>query len=203
MDLDQATNSLAKFGTSDAPVAEPIGKQKPFEVLAPKDQTIPLVFASPHSGRSYPPDFVKASRLTPIMLRRSEDSFVDELFAEAPTFGAPLLRANFPRAYVDPNREAYELDPSMFEDQLPEFVNTNSIKVLAGLGTVARVVTNGEEIYKEKLQFAEIKSRVKSSYFPYHAALRELIKKTRIRFGICILIDCHSMPSIGGPMDND
>ena len=193
MELDQTTNLLAKIGNSDAPVAEPICKQKPFEVIAPKDQTIPLVFASPHSGRAYPADFVEASRLTPIMLRRSEDSFVDELFSEAPTFGAPLLKANFPRAYVDPNREAYELDPTMFEDQLPDFVNTNSIKVSAGLGTVAKVVTNGEEIYKEKLQFAEIKSRVESSYFPYHAALRKLINATRARFGICIFIDPLSL----------
>ena len=201
--MDQLTNPLEKLKTSEVPVVERGAKQKAFEILYPKDQKIPLVFASPHSGRSYPTEFVEASKLTPTMLRRSEDSFVDELFSEAPNFGAPLLKAIFPRAYVDPNREAYELDPTMFEDQLPDYVNTNSVKVSAGLGTVAKVVTNGEEIYRKKLRFAEIKSRVESSYFPYHAALRELIEATRTRFGICILIDCHSMPSIGGPMDND
>ena len=175
----------------------------PFEVLYPNNQTIPLVFASPHSGRDYPTDFVRASRLNPLMLRRSEDSFVDDLFSNAPALGAPLLRAHFPRAYLDPNREAFELDPNMFDDQLPEYVNTNSVKVSAGLGTVARVVANGEEIYGYKLKFKEAKRRVEKSYFPYHEALKRLIEYTKFRFGICLLIDCHSMPSIGGPMDND
>ena len=138
-----------------------------------------------------------------MMLRRSEDSFVDDLFSNAPVFGAPLLKAHFPRAYVDPNREAFELDPTMFDDPLPNYVNTNSIKVSAGLGTVARVVTNGEEIYGCKLKFVEAKRRVENSYFPYHRALKRLIEDTKSRFGICLLIDCHSMPSIGGPMETN
>ena len=91
----------------------------------------------------------------------------------------------------------------MFEDQLPDYVNTDSVKISAGLGTVARVVINGENIYRKKLKFSEIKRRVESSYFPYHQALQRLIENTRIKFGFCILIDCHSMPSIGGPMDDD
>ena len=137
------------------------------------------------------------------MLRRSEDSFIDELFSKAPNYGAPLLKATFPRAYVDPNREPFELDPTMFEDQLPDYVNTDSVKISAGLGTVARVVINGENIYRKKLKFSEIKRRVESFYFPYHQALQRLIENTRIKFGFCILIDCHSMPSIDGPMDDD
>jgi N-formylglutamate amidohydrolase len=91
----------------------------------------------------------------------------------------------------------------MFEDQLPDYVNTDSVKISAGLGTVARVVINGENIYRKKLKFSEIKRRVESFYFPYHQALQRLIENTRIKFGFCILIDCHSMPSIGGPMDGD
>lgn len=176
---------------------------EPFEILSPAEQTIPFVFASPHSGSNYPAEFQAASRLDPLTLRRSEDSFVDELFTAAAEKGAPLLRACFPRAYVDPNREAYELDPAMFDDVLPGYVNTTSVRVNAGLGTVARVVTNGEEIYARKLKFVEALRRIEDAYKPYHAALQHLIETTRDKFGVCFLIDCHSMPSVGGPMDDD
>ncbi len=137
------------------------------------------------------------------MLRRSEDAFVDELFEAAPRHGAPLLRALFPRAYVDPNREPFELDPAMFDSPVPSFVNTASPRAAAGLGTIARVVTNGEEIYTDKLAFAEGESRIDAFYRPYHRALSALIAETKANFGHCILIDCHSMPSVGGPMDRD
>ncbi len=176
---------------------------EPIEILAPEEQRIPYVFSSPHSGRDYPKSFVAQSRLDALTLRRSEDSFVDELFSAAPHFGAPLLKANFPRAYVDPNREAFELDPEMFDDELPDYVNTSSVRVSAGLGTVARVVSNGEEIYDGKLLFDEAKRRVEGTYVPYHNALKQLITNTKVKFGACILVDCHSMPSIGGPMDDD
>jgi N-formylglutamate amidohydrolase len=175
----------------------------PYEILAPARQTVPLVFASPHSGDVYPPDFVARSRLDLRTLRRSEDSYVDALFAAAPGCGAPLIRALFPRAYVDPNREPYELDPAMFDGPLPAFVNTNSSRVAAGLGTVARVVANGETIYRGKLSFAEAEQRIANCYRPYHAALSELVDATLSRFGCAMLIDCHSMPSVGGPMERD
>ena len=201
--MDQLANSFTDLETSDHQTVETHNNQSTFQILYPDEQTIPFIFASPHSGRLYPTAFIEASRLTPVTLRRSEDSFVDELFAKAPNYGAPLLKARFPRAYIDPNREPFELDPTMFEDQLPDYVNTNSVKVSAGLGTVARVVTNGENIYRKKLKFSEIKRRIENYYFPYHQALQRLIENTRIKFGFCILIDCHSMPSIGGPMDDD
>ena len=175
----------------------------PFDVLEPARQTVPLVFASPHSGRAYPEAFLAASKLDPVTLRRSEDAFLDELYAAAPHHGAPLLRAHFPRAYVDPNREPFELDPAMFEDRLPAHCNTTSPRVSAGLGTLARVVTSGEEIYRHKLRFADALGRVRRYYEPYHAALARLVADTRRQFGVCILIDCHSMPSVGGPMDQD
>ncbi len=175
----------------------------PYEILAPARQTAPLVFASPHSGDIYPTDFVARSRLDLRTLRRSEDSYVDELFAAAPACGAPLIRALFPRAYVDPNREPYELDPAMFDGPLPVFVNSNSSRVAAGLGTVARVVANGEAIYRGKLSFAEAEQRIANCYRPYHGALSELVGATVTRFGCAMLIDCHSMPSVGGPMERD
>ncbi|MDA8231553.1 MAG: N-formylglutamate amidohydrolase [Magnetospirillum sp.] len=174
-----------------------------FVVYAPAEQTAPLVFASPHSGRDYPPDFVAASRLDPASLRRSEDSFVDELFACAPVFGAPLIAAQFPRAFCDPNREPYELDPRMFAGPLPVQANTRSPRVAAGLGTIARVVATGAEIYGGKLPVAEIERRVGRYYRPYHDRLRQLVDATCERFGRSLLVDCHSMPSVGGPMDRD
>lgn len=172
-------------------------------VAHPVEQTVPLVFASPHSGQSYPPEFTRMSRLEPLLLRRSEDAFVDLIFGAAPDFGAPLLRAHFPRVYVDPNREPFELDPSMFDGRLPDYVNGRSPRVAAGLGTIARVVANGEEVYRGKLSFAEARARIEAHYFPYHRTLQELLDATHRRFGCCLLIDCHSMPSVGGPMDAD
>jgi len=173
------------------------------EILAPAEQRVPLVFSSPHSGRDYPAAFLAASKLDALAIRRSEDSFVDELFGHIPQLGAPLLRALFPRAFVDPNREPYELDPAMFTTPLPAFVNRRSPRVAAGLGTIARVVANGSEIYSGKLDFDEANERIERCYRPYHDALEDLIAHTRTMFGTCVLIDCHSMPSIGGPMEND
>ena len=114
--MDQLANSFTDLETLDHQTVETHNNQSTFQILYPDEQTIPFIFASPHSGRRYPTAFIKASRLTPVTLRRSEDSFVDELFSKAPNYGAPLLKAIFPRAYVDPNREPFELDPIMFEE---------------------------------------------------------------------------------------
>jgi N-formylglutamate amidohydrolase len=165
------------------------------EVLAADRQTTPLVLASPHSGTNYPADLLAASRLDPLSLRRSEDSYVDEIFGDAPELGSPLIKARFARAYLDPNREPFELDPAMFEDALPDFVNRHSPRVRVGLGTIARVVASGEEIYARKLRFAEAVQRIERLYRPYHRALAQLVEATRSRFGFYLLLDCHSMPS--------
>jgi N-formylglutamate amidohydrolase len=167
----------------------------PVSVLAPACQAVPVVLASPHSGRCYPAEFLAAARLDSLAIRRSEDGFVDELFADAPGLGIPLLAANFPRAYCDVNREAWELDPAMFEDSLPHYVNAASARVGAGLGTIARIVASGETIYRRKLRFAEAEARVQACWHPFHAALRGLIEETVARFDACLLVDCHSMPA--------
>jgi N-formylglutamate amidohydrolase len=169
--------------------------EPPFDIVAPGTQTLPVVLASPHSGVDYPPEFLAASRLDPHALRRSEDSYVDEIFEAASGLGAPLLRARFARAYLDANREAWELDPAMFEDVLPEYVNTRSPRVLAGLGTIARIVASGEDIYAGKLRWSEAMGRIERLHQPYHRALAQLTQATRDRFGYFILLDCHSMPS--------
>lgn len=176
------------------PGAVALAPQPPYVLRRPPAQTAPLVFASAHSGRCYDAEFIAAVRLDPISLRRSEDSFVDDLFAAAPDHGAPLLAATFPRAYCDPNREPWELDPAMFEEALPAWVNTTSARVGAGLGTIARVVASGESIYRGKLRFAEAEGRVRGLWQPFHDALHLLVEETRLRFGGCLLIDCHSMP---------
>src|SRR4051794_40917307 len=176
-------------------ISEPRAHATPYHVSQPEQQTAPLVFASPHSGRDYPPNFLDAARLDATALRRSEDCFVDELFAGATLAGAPLLAATFARAYCDPNREAWELDPAMFADALPAWVNTTSARVGAGLGTLARVVASGEAIYRRKLSFEEAAFRVHAYWQPYHEALNRVLEATRARFGACLLIDCHSMPA--------
>lgn len=170
--------------------------EPPFEVTAPADQTLPFVFNSPHSGNAYPAPFLSASRLDARRIRLSEDVHVDRLFADVVALGAPLLRAHFPRAYVDVNREPYELDPKMFCGRLPSYANVRSIRVAGGLGTIARVVAEQEEIYGRPIPVEEALERIETIYKPYHAALRRVLAQTHVRFGAAVLVDCHSMPSV-------
>jgi len=176
----------------------PDSEGKAFTLTRPARHLVPLVFVSAHSGRDYSPDFLAATRLDATALRKSEDAFVEELFAAAPDLGAPLLAARFPRAWCDANREAWELDPGMFDEPLPDWVNSASPRVGAGLGTIARVVANGEAIYRHRLSFREAELRVRLSWEPFHAALAALVSETRVRFGACLVVDCHSMPTPPG-----
>ena len=170
------------------------------QVTMPAHPITPILVASPHSGRTYGPDFIASSRLPFEALRRSEDSFVDELFAGAAQAGIPLLQAHFPRVFCDVNREAWELDPAMFADPLPSWCNTRSARVSAGFGTIARLVSSGEPIYRHRLAFAEAEQRIRTCWQPYHHALGGLIESTRTARGACLLLDAHSMPSqIEGP----
>ena len=167
----------------------------PFEVARPSAQTAPFVFCSPHSGRVYPAHFIAQSRLDPLTLRRSEDCYVDELFQAVPALGAPLIAARFPRAFLDLNREPYELDPALINGPLPDYANAHSVRVTGGLGTIARIVADGEEIYREPLSLDVALARIHALYMPFHEALATLLEETRARFGYALLIDCHSMPS--------
>jgi N-formylglutamate amidohydrolase len=167
----------------------------PYSLLRPEEQTAPVVLCSPHSGRVYPKAFLEASRLDAQTLRKSEDCFVDELFAPVVQLGAPLIAARFPRAYLDVNREPYELDPELFTGRLPDFANTQSARVVGGLGTIARIVADTEEIYRERLPVGVAFERIERLYRPFHSALADLLETTRKRFGIAVLVDCHSMPS--------
>ena len=168
---------------------------RPFRLVRPAAQTVPFIFASPHSGRHYPASLTKASRLDPLTLRRSEDAFVDELFAEAPGLGAPLLAAEFPRAFLDVNRGQGEIDAGMFAAPVRVAVDLPSARVAAGLGVIPRIVRDGADIYRGKLDPEEARQRLEKLYQPYHQALEMLVSETQARFGVAVVVDCHSMPS--------
>jgi N-formylglutamate amidohydrolase len=154
-----------------------------------------LVFASPHSGRIYPSGLMAASGLDAATLRQSEDAHVDELISGAPALGVTVIAAGLARAWIDVNREPWELDPGMFEDELPSYARGRTARVAAGLGSIARIVSDGQEIYHRKLTFAEALERVEAVHGPYHAALAELVASARQAHGAAVLIDWHSMPS--------
>lgn len=170
----------------------------PYSVVTPVVQRAPFVVSSPHSGRIYPTHFLERSRLDAHSLRKSEDCYVDELFGGVAGFGVPLIAARFPRAYLDVNREPYELDPELFKDPIPAYANSQSVRVGGGLGTIARIVADGEEIYSERLALEAALERIRRLYFPFHNALSGLLDATVAKFGLAVLIDCHSMPSASG-----
>ncbi|MFZ7092155.1 N-formylglutamate amidohydrolase [Primorskyibacter sp. 2E233] len=162
-----------------------------FLLNEPDVTTSCVVFASPHSGREYSWDFLSSSVLDEHVIRSSEDAYVDRLFDCAPQFGAPLLRAGAPRAYVDLNRALDELDPALIEGVRRGGHNP---RVASGLGVVPRVVAGGRAIYRGKLPKAEADRRLQQIWKPYHARLQGLLDFAHDSFGEAILIDCHSMP---------
>lgn len=162
-----------------------------FKLIRPARQQTSVVFASPHSGQYYPESFQQAAVLDALTLRSSEDAFVGDLFASAPAHGAPLLLARYPRAYVDLNRAATELDPAVIAGLRR---GGTSPRVASGLGVIPRVVANGRCIYRGKITMAEAQSRLATVWRPFHGQLSELVSDTHRAFGEAILIDCHSMP---------
>ena len=188
-----------------SPAASPPRELDPaHEVIWPEHWRAPLIASSPHSGAIYPEQFIRMTKLEPLALRRSEDAYMDQLLQPALQHsGAPMLRALFPRAYLDVNREPYELDPRMFETALPSHVNTRSIRVAGGLGTIARVVADGQEIYHSRLPVAEAMMRIETFYLPYHDCLRKLLEQSLESFGHALLLDCHSMPSGAIPAETN
>lgn len=155
---------------------------------------MPLVLSSPHSGRLYPPCLMDAVDIPFAELRRLEDGCVDRLFAAAPGLGAPFLKARFARAYVDPNRDAFEFDQHLFGRTLPAHVRVGSVKARAGLGVIPSRLA-GRHIYRRRLSYEEAERRIELAYHPYHRELQRLIERPLADFGAVLLIDCHSMPS--------
>jgi N-formylglutamate amidohydrolase len=169
--------------------------EPPFFLIEPLRRTSPLIFASPHSGRRYPAELLADTRVSLISLRRSEDAYVDELFAGAAAYGAPVLSAAIARSFVDLNRDPAELDPEMFVERPPHSAHASSARVQAGLGAIPRVSGDGQSIYRRKLSLHEAERRIAAVHRPYHALLRNLVEETKEMFGCAVLIDCHSMPS--------
>jgi len=163
----------------------------PFVLLMPEVRNTATVFASPHSGRSYPWSFIRSSQLDEQSIRSSEDAFVEQLFAAAPDFGAPLLSTDIPRAYVDLNRAADELDPALISGARQTGHNP---RISSGLGVIPRVVANGREIRTGKMTMVEAHQRLDRYYFPYHDKLADLLNQSHSMFGFAVLLDCHSMP---------
>lgn len=188
--LVRAPDAAASAAGEAQTAAEP-----PYVLIEPLRRSAPLIFASPHSGRRYPADLMAQTRIGLISLRRSEDAYVDELFAEAAAHGASVLSATVARVYIDLNRDAIELDPDMFEDRLPAAATAATPRVQAGLGAIPRISGDGQAIYRRKLSLSEIERRMSAVYRPYHAALARLVEQTRQSFGCTVLVDCHSMPS--------
>jgi N-formylglutamate deformylase len=174
---------------------------QPLRIDRPSRQTVPFVFASPHSGSFYPEGFIARSRLSSLALRRSEDAFVDELFSGAVGLGAPMISARFPRAFLDVNRAPDEIDPGMFDGPLSVAFDAPSSRVSAGLGVIPRIVRDGAEIYRGRLRAHEAEERLRYLHRPYHAALSDLVSQTLTLFGRAVVIDCHSMPSAAAVPD--
>lgn len=162
-----------------------------FQLSLPKARTTSVVFASPHSGRHYPRSFLRDAVLDASQIRSSEDAFVDLLFENAPDYGAPLLTAHAPRAFLDLNRGPDELDAALIEGVRRAAHNP---RIASGLGVIPRVVSNGRQIYRGKLPLAEAHRRIAQYWRPYHDQLQTLLDESVNAFDEAILIDCHSMP---------
>lgn len=158
----------------------------------PRRLTSAVVFSSPHSGRDYPPAFLRASALDDRALRSSEDAFVEDLFGAAPDFGAPLIAASAPRAFVDLNRSIDDLDPAVIRGIGRGRPNA---RVASGLGVIPRVVAEGRAILSGKIALSEAQQRLDTYYTPYHTRLEQLLQQSQAAFGEVLLVDCHSMPS--------
>jgi N-formylglutamate deformylase len=199
MAVDQDSDRQSDARVCDVALADLYAR--PYMVQLPAERLAPFIFASPHSGRIYPESFLRLTRLSGVSLRRSEDAYVDRLFGEVVALGAPLIAARFPRAYLDVNRAPGELDTAMFEAPLKLPVEQPNSRVSAGLGVIPRVVRDGAEIYRGKLEPKEAEERLSRLHRRYHAALASLVRETRARFGAAVVIDCHSMPSAAGTPD--
>ncbi|MDG4649403.1 N-formylglutamate amidohydrolase [Roseibacterium sp. SDUM158017] len=162
-----------------------------YTLVSPPETTASVVVASPHSGRHYPRSFLRQSMLDERSIRSSEDAFMDMLVEAAPRLGAPLLAAEFPRAYIDLNRSPDELDPGVI-DGVGRVAQTPRIS--SGLGVIPRVVANGRAIYRGKLSREEAGERIAQVWHPYHDQLDTLMRDAHGRFGEATVLDFHSMP---------
>ena len=189
--------------SDDMRIVEDFVGEAAFELVWPGRVAAPLLLDSPHSGRAFPRAFLAASRLDRVAIRRSEDAFVEQLCLTAAAGRLPVQHAHFPRAWLDVNREALELDPRMFVGPVPVGSNTRSTRVAGGLGTIPRIVSERDDIYRGPIPIQEALDRIAIAHIPYHASLEAAMTRLHRDFGLAVLIDCHSMPSSqrGGSAD--
>lgn len=170
-------------------------KLKIFDEYNTKDFAYPIVLSSPHSGSDFPPEFLQNSCRSESELRSSEDSFVNELIVDASNAGIPMISMNIPRTFVDVNRDKIEIDDTMYFDKAPSVDTIGSRRCRVGLGVIHRIVAQNKPIYDGLISYTEAQERIKFVYEPYHKRLKQLIDKCQKKFGFCLLVDCHSMPS--------
>lgn len=169
---------------------------KIFEEFNVKEPQFPIVLSSPHSGNLFPPEFLENSALSEKELRSSEDCFVTEIIKQASDAGIPLISMNIPRTFVDANRDKIEIDDKMFFDAPQSSTNAGSRRCRVGLGVIHRIVYPNKNIYDGLLSYQEGMERIKYVYDAYHKRLKQLVDKCVRKFGFCLLVDCHSMPSM-------
>lgn len=172
----------------------------PFTLSEPHGASVPVVLDSPHSGMEWPSDFSPAASRKAILT--TWDAFVDELWSEAPAAGAALLAANFPRAYIDANRAADDIDAELLAEPWPEPL-TPTEYTKRGMGLIRRNALPDVPMYNRALSVAEVKGRIANYYAPYRHALAAQLDATHARFGAVWHLNCHSMKSRGNAMNVD
>jgi N-formylglutamate deformylase len=171
-----------------------------FDVFLPDERAVPLVLDSPHSGNDYPADFHPAVPLE--RLRQSEDSFVDELYRSGPKHGATLIRALFPRSYIDPNRSILDIDASLVDGPWPgPAIATRKTEL--GIGLIWRVLDSGQPIYSRKLSVDEVKQRIVRYHQPYQRAVKQALDQAHEHFGAVWHLNLHSMPAVSSAISEE
>jgi N-formylglutamate deformylase len=159
-----------------------------------------LVLDSPHSGHDFPADF--GAVVSEAELRESEDCYVDELYAAAHELGVPLLAATFPRTYLDPNRNAGDIDLELIEGSWP-WEYRPSGKARIGKSLIWRTLEDGRPIYARKLAPEAVRRRIERFHTPYHRSLQELLETAIRKAGKVYHINCHSMRCVAGRQSED
>jgi N-formylglutamate deformylase len=129
-------------------------------------------------------------------LRKNEDIFVKELLE--PTYKndeVTALSLNIARAFIDVNRAKVEIDPSMFYNYPKDELGLNQQRSRFGLGIIHKITADSEPIYGGLISYKEVEQRIKKVYDVYHNRLKKLTAAAVEKFGFCLLLDCHSMPS--------
>ncbi|HET7728598.1 MAG TPA: N-formylglutamate amidohydrolase [Usitatibacter sp.] len=173
---------------------------QPFDLIPPTGRAVPLVLDSPHSGTDYPEDFRPAVALE--ALRQAEDAFVDELYARGPELGATLIRARFPRSYIDANRSLLDIDASLLDAPWPGPA-IPSRKTQLGIGLVWRLLDTGKPVYDRKLTVEELKQRIVRYHQPYQRAVKDALDRAHEHFGGVWHLNLHSMPAVSSAISEE